>query len=226
LLFLHWEMDPDVLRQHLPPGLILDTFDGRAYVGLVPFTMRNVRPVWSPPLPWLSHFHEVNVRTYVHHQGSEPGVWFFSLDAANPVAVLLARALWKLPYFHARMSICGGSDAGWDYRSERLWPPPVPAGCVLRYEPAGTPSPPPPGTLEFFLAERYNLYTFARGRLLRGRVHHAPYPLQTARLLSLDDTLVRSGSGVLPGSLDRHDPLVHYAAGVDVEVFPLRTING
>jgi uncharacterized protein YqjF (DUF2071 family) len=222
LLFLHWEVDPAALRALLPPGLTLDTYEGRAFVGLVPFTMRNVRPVWSPPLPWLSHFHEVNVRTYVCHERREPGVWFFSLDAANPVAVLAARALWKLPYFHARMSLKRVAGGCFEYRSERRWPKPVPAGCALRYEPTGTPQPSEVGTLEFFLAERYNLYSFDCGRLFRGRVHHAPYPLQPARLIDLDETLVRAASVTLPtASTGSREPLAHYAAGVNVDVFPL-----
>jgi len=223
LLFLHWEVEPESLQCLLPPGLTLDTLDGRAYVGLVPFTMRNVRPVWSPSLPWLSHFHEVNVRTYVHHEGREPGVWFFSLDAANPVAVLLARWLWKLPYHHARMALVAQGDGTVGYRSERLWPGPVPAWCDLYYEPVGSPLPATPGTREFFLAERYNLYVHAQGRIWRGRVHHEPYPLQSARLIDLDDDSLVAAASVAPATAA--PPLIHYAAGVDVEVFPLTAIR-
>ena len=105
LLFVHWEVPAGPLQALLPPGLDLDTYDGRAFVGLVPFTMRGVRPRRLPGDPCLSNFHETNVRTYVHRDGRDPGVWFFSLDAANPAAVALARAWFGLPYYHARMCV-------------------------------------------------------------------------------------------------------------------------
>ncbi len=105
LLFLHWEVSPAQLRALLPAELTLDTFEGKAYVGLVPFTMRNVHPIWSPSIPPLSHFHETNVRTYAQCKGHDPGVWFFSLDAANAIAVQIARAWFKLPYYYARMEM-------------------------------------------------------------------------------------------------------------------------
>ena len=110
LLFLHWELPPELLAACLPRGLELDLHEGKAYVGLVPFTMRGIRPVGLTSVPWLSSFHETNVRTYVHVNGRDPGVWFFSLDAANPVGVALARALFHLPYYYARMSLTRAAD--------------------------------------------------------------------------------------------------------------------
>jgi uncharacterized protein YqjF (DUF2071 family) len=217
LLFLHWSVPVEALRPLVPPGLEIDTFEGRAYVGLVPFTMTGVRPVWAPALPGLSSFHEVNVRTYVHREGRDPGVWFLSLDASNRVAVLVARSRYHLPYRFARMSLTRGPLGEVRYSSERLWPGPKPATCAMTYWPTGPAAPAAPGSLEHFLAERYVLYAERRERLLRGRVHHTPYPLQAAEFASLDESLV-AAAGVRRGS---ERPLVHYAKGVSVEVFGL-----
>ena len=225
LLFLHGALPPEALQKRLPPGLDLDTFDGRAYVGLVPFTMTGVRPVGVPALPRFSAFHETNVRTYVHRQGCDPGVWFFSLDAANALAVRVARALWKLPYHLARMKLTFSSEADSSppeihYRMERLWPGPLPAACTVSYMPAGTPAPAPTGTLEHFLIERYILYSTAHGRLYHGRVHHMPYPVQTAVINSLDETLLAAAGIARPDA----SPLVHYVSEVRVRIYPIHLI--
>lgn len=225
LLFLHWKVPVAMLRPLVPAALEIDTFEGEAYIGLVPFTMRNVRPVWSPPFPLLSNFHEVNVRTYVYHRGCNPGVWFFSLDAANRIAVQIARILWRLPYYFASIELTkSASEAGQSqiqYNSHRRFPQPVPAVCAIDYTTIGTPLPAPVGTLEHFLAERYLLYAARSERLFCGQVHHLPYPLQTAEIHSLTETLVFA-SGIRPPAVP---PIVHYASGVDVEIFPLQQIG-
>lgn len=224
LLFLHWSVPVDALRPLVPAELEIDTHEGRAYVGLVPFTMTGVRPVGLPAIKRLSDFHEVNVRTYVHNHGRNPGVWFFSLDAANAVAVRLARGLWHLAYHFAAISLQrpdGPATARVEYRSQRLWPGPLPAGCALEYEPAGMPKAATPGTLEYFLAERYILYA-RRGRTLyEGRVHHSPYPLQTANVLRLEESLLNASGIVKPDV----PPLTHYAAEVRVKIFPIRRVR-
>lgn len=217
LLFLHWSVPVEPLQALLPPGLTLDTFEGRAYIGLVPFTMRGVRPAFLPAIPPLSNFAEVNVRTYVHHQGQNPGVWFFSLDAANSVAVRIARAAFKLPYFYAEMAVKENSGEI-HYKSRRRWPGPIPAHCVIRYEPSGEICPAVPGTLDHFLAERYILYSHANGKLYRGRVHHTPYPLQTAAVSELEEDLIAAAGIVRPDAA----PIIHFARSVDVRIFPLR----
>ena len=222
LSFLHWSVPPDSLRALLPAGLELDLYDGRAYVGLVPFTMLEVRPAGFPSVPWLSSFHETNVRTYVHFKGQDPGVWFFSLEAANPVAVAMARAMFHLPYHHARMTLdvepsLGGSVS---YSSDRLWPGPLPARCSVSCMPRPTVAPAEPGTLDHFLIERYFLYCTSRGRIYRGQVHHDPYPVQTADISGLEETLLAS-SGLTRSA---EVPLAHYAPGVDVEIFSLRRV--
>ena len=139
LLFLHWPVPVEALRPLIPEPLQIDTYDGVAYVGLVPFTMTGVRPTWAPPVPGVSNFLEVNVRTYVHYQGRDPGVWFFSLDASQSLAVRIARRFWNLPYRFARMSQTRSADGSISYRSDRLWPGPLPAGCDLTYRPEGEP---------------------------------------------------------------------------------------
>lgn len=221
LLFLHWAVEPGQLQALLPPGLELDTFEDKAYVGLVLFTMTGVRPNWSPAFSPLSNFHEANVRTYVHYQGGNPGVWFFSLDAANAVAVRIARAWFKLPYHFARMSLNHHANGEVDYTSQRLWPGPTPATCATRYSPCGKIQPATTGTLEHFLVERYMLYSYAGGQLFRGRVHHRPYPLQQAKVTALDENLV-AAAGV---SLPHEAPLTHYAQGVRVRIFPLEGVG-
>lgn len=220
LLFLHWPLPAEVLSARLPAGLELDTFEDTAYVGLVPFTMTGVRPAWAPAVPGLSSFHEVNLRTYVHRAGRDPGVFFFSLDAANPVAVLVARTLWHLPYNFARMRLARDGKSI-HYASARRWPEPRGAGCSLVYEPRGTPSAAGVGTLEHFLAERYILYTEARGRLYSGRVHHVPYPLQPAVVHALDESLFAAAGLVRPPGA----PLMHYAREVSVELFALERVT-
>lgn len=219
LLFLHWALPPESLRPLLPPGLDLDLFDGRAYVGLVPFTMTGVRPVGLPALPPLSNFHETNVRTYVHRAGRDPGVWFFSLDAANALAVRVARAWYRLPYHFARMSTSRDGEAV-DYATERLWPGPTPANCRVRYWPMGPVGAAQPGTLEHFLVERYILYAYAPGRLYTGWVHHAPYPVQPADFADLEETMLAAAGIARPDA----PPLAHYAREVRVRVYGLRRL--
>jgi uncharacterized protein YqjF (DUF2071 family) len=239
LLFLHWVVPIEQIRPLIPAALDIDTFEGRAYIGLVPFTMTGVRPVWSPSISQLSDFHETNVRTYVHFRGVDPGVWFFSLDAANSIAVRIARAMWKLPYYYASMSLerenprpsglegmasprrDANDPVTISYRTDRLWPPPLPAACKVRYTPSGMAAPARPGTLEHFLAERYILYTHDERFLYSGRVHHGPYPLQTAQVHSLEESMI-AAAGINRGD---EPPLAHYARGVNVDVFPLRSVG-
>ena len=217
LLFLHWPVPVEALRPHVPSELEIDTFEGSAYVGLVPFTMTGVRPVWSPAVPGLSNFHEVNVRTYVHDRGKNPGVWFCSLDAAQTIAVKLARTLWHLPYHYARMSLDHKADGTIRYRSDRKWPGPLPASCDITYRPEGEPLAARPGTIEHFLAERYILYANTPRGLRIGRVHHTPYPLQPASVTAMDESLIAAVGVHRPHTT----PLAHYAREVRVRIFPL-----
>ena len=151
-------------------------------------------------MPWLSNFHETNVRTYVHAAGRDPGVWFFSLDAANPVAVWLARTLWKLPYYMAKMRLAIDDDGVRRYSTEREEKPSV--GARVSWKPEGEPQAAAPGTLAHFLCERYFLYSWNGKRLLRGQVHHSPYP-DPAR----EADPPREHVGQRSGSLSRGRPL-------------------
>ena len=206
-------MPAAALRALVPEPLAIDTFEGDAFVGIVPFTMRGVRPRWAPAVPGVSSFHETNLRTYVHRDGRDPGVWFFSLDAARRLAVWIARTFWHLPYHHARMTLQAGDTVR--YASRRRSD-----GAMFRgtARPVGAPRTAVPGTLEHFLVERYVLYAQRRdGGLRRGHVHHPPYPLQDAELSDWDESLLAAAGIERPAD----PPCVHFAAGVDVEVFGL-----
>ena len=225
LLFLHWEIPPQELQALVPPELTVDTFDGIAYVGLIPFTLSGVRPVGVPPLPWVSSFHEINVRTYVHRDGRDPGVWFFSLDASSAIAVAAARAAYKLPYFHAQMDCQQSHDVlpEIDFTSHRDDPLGAkPANAHIRYKGMeGIVTPAVPGSLEHFLVERYILYAADdQHQLYRARVHHQPYPVQRADLLDLEETLVWA-AGVRRS--EAH-PLRHYAREVNVKIYPIEKL--
>jgi uncharacterized protein YqjF (DUF2071 family) len=220
LLFLHWRAEPRALERLLPEGLEVDTFEGAAWIGLVPFTIRPTRPP-VVSLPLLPSFHEVNLRTYVRRRGGDPGVFFFSLDAASRLAVVGARTWYRLPYHFARMRMTfedahsTGGEFRIRYESSRLWPGPVPARCALRYGPLpGAPDQARAATLDHFLVERYLLYAVSRGRLRRARVAHVPYPLRRAAFDSLDETL--SAAAGLPGPAG--DLLAHYSPGVSVDI--------
>jgi len=220
LLFLHWEFSPELVAPLLPEGLELDLFEGRAYVGLVPFEMAQVIPRFVPDLGrfgfFYSRFAELNVRTYVKRDGV-PGVWFFSLDAASSLAVLTARAWFKLPYFKARMRMRATSN-GFDFWSKRLWPSPAGAATRVRFEVAtGDTRAALPDSLEEFLVERYVLYSKRGTQLFRGRVFHEPYQLQDAQVSVLRETNLRAAGFIRPKSA----PHILFSRGVDVEVWDL-----
>ncbi|MFM2199096.1 MAG: hypothetical protein RLZZ505_2528 [Verrucomicrobiota bacterium] len=174
--FFHWEADPEMIAARLPAGLHVDTFGGKAYLGIVPFFMERIRPIGLPPLPWLSWFHELNLRTYVHDDAGNPGVWFFSLDCNQPIAVEIARRAFHLPYQHAEMSSETRKNLI-HYRSRRKNSP-LPA-AEFTYKLPQNPRPAAPGSLEWFLVERYLLFSAdADGNLRTGRVHHSPYLIE------------------------------------------------
>lgn len=219
LLFAHWPIPIETMRALVPPELALDTFDGSAWLGVVPFRMACVRPRWIPPMPWISAFPELNVRTYVRSpnpQNPKPGVYFFSLEAANPLAVWIARTMFKLPYFNANMR-CRDDGSQIHYRSERTHRDAPPARFIANYRPTGEPYLAQPGTLEHWLTERYSLYTVDNGRVYIGEIHHLPWPLQPAEA-EIEVNEMASASGI---EVPDEKPLLHFVRRLDVAVWQL-----
>jgi len=217
LLFLHWPVPAALLRPLVAPELEIQEFGGSAWFGVIPFWMSGVTPRGWPHIPGLSSFPELNVRTYVS-LADRPGVWFLSLDAANRVAVWVARGLYRLPYVYARMRV-QHDGAKINYSSMR----PSGRGFEGSYQADGPVVYPAPGTLEHFLTERYCLYARSRsGALHRAEVHHAPWPLQRgAAAIRRNDMLAVHG-------IELHAPpsRIHYAERLDVRVWPLARIEG
>lgn len=216
LLFLHWTVDREVIQQTLPEGLFCDTFAGTGWLGIVPFAMRGVRPAGLPAIGALSNFLELNVRTYVHDAHGVPGVWFYSLDCNQALAVWVARTFFSLPYEHATMQALFG--ASHDYRSSRRG---TNGEARFRWRPHGALQTAQPDTLEYFLLERYYLYAANDGRLFRGQVAHEPYQLQSAQVSEFS-----SHPALLAGfpGLSAKPQHVCHAPGVDVRILRLKKL--
>lgn len=208
LLFAHWRVDDRLLRPLIPPAFDIDRFDGSAWLGVVPFSMRHVAARGTPTLPWLSAFAELNVRTYVSSRDGKHGVFFFSLDAERLPAVVTARALFGLPYFHARMDVTSrGSMVHYVSRRRR-----GEATFAATYAPTGPPTTPVKESLEFFLTERYCLYHVdPLGRPSRLEIHHAPWALQPAQAEIEINTMTAPLGIPLEGA-----PLLHFSKRQDV----------
>jgi uncharacterized protein len=215
LLFMHWRIEEKLLRPVVPKDLEIDTFDGSAWIAITPFTMWDIRafPPFIPRIPGLNSMHELNVRTYVHHD-RVPGVWFFSLDCNSAAAVLGARMFFHLPYYNAEIEL-EEEDETIDYSLDRIDDPP--AQFEASWEIGETLPYSHPGSLEFFLTERYCLYSEHDRELYRARIYHEPWPLQRATLLSLDSTMIESQGLPTPTG----DPLLHYAEEISVDIWPL-----
>jgi len=221
LLFLHWEADAETIQRTLPQGLRVDAFEGRAYLGLAAFALEGVRPRFLPRLPGLSDFLELNVRTYVHDRRGTPGIWFYSLDANGWLAVETARAAYHLPYEHAEMETVVNGAAEVTYRCRRRATETAPSLFVYRKR--GDVRRARPGTLAFFLIERYVLFAQAKGsgRLYAARVWHKPYLLGSIELLTWDTRLLTLDG--LPAPIEEPAHAMR-SPGVDVEVFAPRPI--
>ena len=213
LLFAHWPVPAATLRPLLPAQLELDTFSGECWIGVIPFHMSGIRARGLPALPGLSRFPELNVRTYVTY-GGKPGVYFFSLDAANLPAVWAARRFYHLPYFHADMVSTerSGSIHYWSRRYR--------AAAEFRgiYRPTSAPKLSEKETLEHFLSARYCLYTTHRGQVYRSDIHHLPWPLQQAEAELKVNTVAAASGLALPGTA----PSLLFARQLEVLIWPLR----
>ena len=216
LLFAHWPIPPEQLRPLVPSQLPIDTVNGQAWVGVVPFWMSGIRGRNLPPLPGLSSFPELNVRTYVSYKG-KPGVYFFSLDAASRAAVWAARRFYHLPYFHATM-IASEENGVIHYSSLRHEDS---AEFRAQYHPASAVRLRQKGSLEHWLTERYCLYSVHLNRVYRCEIHHQPWPLQDARATIERNSVVTAAQITLPDTA----PLLHFAKRLEVLIWPLRAAD-
>lgn len=213
LVFCHWRVSVDELRPLIPAGLEIEEFDGSAWLGIVPFRITGLHARGIVPLRGLSAFNELNARTYVRAAEGKPGVWFFSLEATSRLAVRAARRQYRLPYFDARMSL---RDGGSRIETEcvRMGEDKAFSGA---FRAAGDPAVSPVGSLEFFLVERYCLYTEGGGRLWRAEIHHAPWTVAPG-----EAEIGRNS--IAPVALSG-DPLCHVAGRQDVVIWPLRPLT-
>jgi uncharacterized protein YqjF (DUF2071 family) len=213
LTFVHWRYPPGVVQALLPGGLTVETFDGTAWVGLVPFLMDGVRAPGIPALPWLSRFPETNVRTYVRDRRGRTGIWFLSLDAARLAAVLAARAGYWLPYYWSDMSTTEVASGRWAYRCRRRLPAPGPrCDAAVRLGPQLTEA--ERDELAHFLTARHRLFTVIAGRLASAEAEHPPWPLHHAELDRLDQSLLPAAGLPAPAAA----PLLHASPGVPVRI--------
>ena len=211
LLFAHWPVDRGQLQALLPAGIEVDLFDGQAWLGIVPFHMTNVAPRGIPALPWVSEFSELNVRTYVQACG-RPGVYFISLDASNSLAVAAARTLFHLPYYLASISIDRQENAI-RYESRRSADASPDAMLIARYTPTSAVDEAQPGSLEYFLTERYCLFTVDRAsQPCSVDIHHPPWRLQLAEAAIEANTMAEAAGIRLPTLA----PLLHFSRRQDV----------
>lgn len=212
LTMLHWRYPADEVQALLPDDLTVETFDGTAWVGLVPFRMRVDVP-FLPTMASILHFPETNVRTYVYGRSGRPGVYFFSLEASSPLAVITARTTYQVPYYLADMSIRRSlTDDGserYRYEATRRWPGVRGTRSVVDVEVGDELE---PGPFDHFLTARWALYGDVGPWTTYATMHHEPWPLRSGRIIELDDALV-AASGL---SQPTGEPIVHHSAGVSV----------
>ena len=214
LTFLHWRYEPKDIARLLPKQVVLETFDGSAWVGLTPFRLTNLRPPFAPAMPWISHFPEMNVRTYVHGPDGKPGVWFFTLECARLAAVLGACASFRLPYRWARMRVRdNGSLVQYESHRRSSFGSGSARICI---RPGGLME---PGPLDHFLTARLRLYTRVGNRIGFADIEHAPWPLQHCKILDLEQDVIENSGPPAP----QGTPLAHFSRTLDVRIGILHT---
>lgn len=212
LTFLHWGFEPDAVQRLLPPGLTVECWEGRAWVGLVPFFMRVGAP-GGQRMPWVSNFCETNVRTYVRDSEGRRGIWFFSLDAARLGAVIVARTTYRLPYVWSSMRLAQAPGVI-SYDCRRRWPGPRGLTSHVRVRIGEPYRPEELDDRDHFLTARWVLFSAAGTRHRFARAWHQPWPLHRATAEEVDDGLVVAAGLPQPESA----PLVHYSPGVGVRI--------
>jgi uncharacterized protein YqjF (DUF2071 family) len=218
LLFMHWKIAPELLRPLVPNQLTIDTYNDSAWIGVIPFTMWDIRPLppYVPPIPGLNAMHELNVRTYVHFKGV-PGVWFFSLDCTSEGAVLAARTFYYLPYYKAHIDL-DESNGTINYESQRLEAPV--ANFLARWRTGEDLSTSDPDSLDYFLTERYCLYSEHKGEIYRARIFHQPWSLRTANVDFFESSMIESLGLPTPQGA----PALHYAEKISVDIWKLEKV--
>ena len=218
LLFIHWRINENLLRPHVPSSLGIDTYGDSAWIAIAPFTMWDIRafPPFVPPVPGLDAMHELNVRTYVHYNGV-PGVWFFSLDANSRAAVLGARTFFHLPYYNSDIELTGKKKI--KYRLKRRDEPAAQFKADWKVGDALPQS--QPGSREFFLTERYMLYTQFEGELFRARIYHEPWQLYKAELTNFGSTMLEACNLTQP----KTQPILHHAEEISVDIWGLESVD-
>jgi uncharacterized protein YqjF (DUF2071 family) len=218
LLFMHWKLPVETLRRAVPAQLSIDTHEGDAWIGVVPFTMWGIRASFLPAVPGFSEMHELNVRTYVHYKGV-PGVYFFSLDAASALAVMGARTFFLLRYFTAEMSLKQNGKRI-VYHSRRTHRDAPAASFDATWKIGDALGESAPGSLEFFLTERYCFYTVSGESVYRCRIQHAPWQLRSAEVSAYKSTMIESYNLPTPEG----KPLLHYCEELAVDVWTLERV--
>lgn len=217
LLFLHWAADPQQLRPLIPSALDIDLFDGKAWIGITPFHLEDVRPTMLPAFPGMSSFDELNVRTYVTHKGI-PGIWFFSLDASKLMAVVAARMFFMLPYYKAEIRF-RREQSQFNFELQRKGPPE--ASFKARWQIGQRLRDPDIDSLAFFLMERYCYFAVDSTRIYETRIYHHPWILDEAVIQEFSSSMIRSLGLAEPVA----DPLLHFAGTQDVEVWAPKEVG-
>lgn len=218
LLFLHWSIEPSLIQRRLPEGLYVDTYQGQAYMGVVPFYMQGLRPVYCPSVPFISNFPELNLRTYVYDRWGRPGVWFFSLDAASWLSVHIARCFFALNYQYARMRHESTREGRVTHQAQRRGQ----LSQKFVYQPYGIAQPASVGSFAYFLVERYHLFVQnKRGRLYFGTIEHAPYQLQQVDVATYSTRLFDLNGFTAPTASPCH---LCYSRKTQVAVYALQPV--